>query len=89
MIQVETLSIALEKEKNDHLEALEEMRKLKDQVSSLQSKVIFLSKGWADSVRDFIASLHKRHALVVYSFVKDSKSFNFLVTILVSMKFSQ
>ncbi|RCN39585.1 zinc finger, C3HC4 type [Ancylostoma caninum] len=38
-VQVETLSIALEKEKNDHLEVLEEVRKLKDQVSSLQAKL--------------------------------------------------
>ncbi|EYB84375.1 hypothetical protein Y032_0317g2310 [Ancylostoma ceylanicum] len=38
-VQVETLSIALEKEKNGHLDALEEIRKLKDEVSSLQSKL--------------------------------------------------
>ncbi|KAK6734307.1 hypothetical protein RB195_017843 [Necator americanus] len=38
-VQVETLSIALEKERSDHLEAQEEVRKLKDSVSTLQAKL--------------------------------------------------
>ncbi|KIH64579.1 zinc finger, C3HC4 type [Ancylostoma duodenale] len=42
-LQVETLSIALEKEKSSHLDALEEVRKLKDQVSSLQAKIFNVS----------------------------------------------